>query len=122
MLTNIKIGEYEEITSHSHDFHYQDTPGAGFSFKVDSAGNMINTNEAAVENYRAALAGEIEGLVDDGFRTRTHHYRHPTTGTCRCGRKVYLHGDTTCDCGRIYNSGGQELLPRHMWEEPWDEE
>jgi hypothetical protein len=42
---------------------------------------------------------------------------------CGCGERLTLQGDTECDCcGQLYNGAGQKLVPRHMWEEPWDEE
>jgi hypothetical protein len=27
-----------------------------------------------------------------------------------------------CDCGRLYNSSGQELAPREQWEESYEED
>ena len=44
-------------------------------------------------------------------------------GKCPCGRKVYVIDGgyspftTTCDCGKDYNSSGQELAPREQWGE-----
>lgn len=54
--------------------------------------------------------------------THAHHdendTRIPAVGQCACGLKVTLRGFTnTCDCGREYNSAGQELAPRAQWGE-----
>jgi hypothetical protein len=39
-------------------------------------------------------------------------------GTCVCGEEVEFSGFTnTCECGRDYNSSGQELAPRSQWGE-----
>ena len=42
-------------------------------------------------------------------------------GTCTCGRRITIEYDDgmgyDCECGRIYNLGGQELRPRSQWEE-----
>jgi hypothetical protein len=44
--------------------------------------------------------------------------RQPAIGKCACGREVELFGFTnSCDCGRDYNSAGQELAPRRQWGE-----
>lgn len=39
-------------------------------------------------------------------------------GTCVCGEEIEFSGFTnTCECGRDYNSSGQELAPRSQWGE-----
>jgi hypothetical protein len=45
--------------------------------------------------------------------------RSPAVGRCRCGGDVVLDGFTCpCnDCGRDYNGFGQELAPRHQWDQ-----
>ncbi len=42
---------------------------------------------------------------------------------CNCGAEVNLcTGDAECDdCGQLFNICGQQLNPRHMWEESYDE-
>jgi hypothetical protein len=42
--------------------------------------------------------------------------RSPAEGRCNCGKMVILDDplDNQCDCGRCYNSGGQEVTP--SWE------
>lgn len=48
-------------------------------------------------------------------------YSKPKIITCACGTDVWLdqvwYGNDCDGCGRIYNSSGQRLLPRNMWEE-----
>lgn len=52
--------------------------------------------------------------VDEGETVR----RVPAIGQCDCGEKVVLAGFTnSCQCGRDYNSAGQELAPRSQWGE-----
>ena len=52
--------------------------------------------------------------IDGEFGT----YTEPAEGRCVCGRIVVLAGFTcTCECGRDYNSAGQELAPRSQWGE-----
>ena len=48
------------------------------------------------------------------------HTRHePSIGICLCGHQITLEAFTnTCsECGRDYNSFGQELAPRSQWGE-----
>ena len=49
----------------------------------------------------------------------------PAIAICECGKEITLDYDAQeCEhCGRLHNILGQELLPRHMWEENyWEEE
>ena len=49
---------------------------------------------------------------------RRREGRCPAVGRCSCGREVVLGGFTnSCECGRDYNSAGQELAPRSQWGE-----
>lgn len=43
---------------------------------------------------------------------------------CSCGRKhvTSSKGDSRCTCGTEFNALGDELVSRHLWEEPIDED
>jgi hypothetical protein len=93
----------------------------GFGFPCDAAGVLEpQRNPDAQANLDACLAG-TNNTVDQGVIARPWSRRVPATGRCTCGRTVVLEGDamgdTDCECGRIYNSSGQELNPRWMWGE-----
>ena len=48
-----------------------------------------------------------------------HLERIPMVIKCDCGRKLELWDSwaNSCDCGREYNNGGQQLAPRCFWGE-----
>lgn len=117
MLTITKPATRHEGVSYVLAFDYTGHTGWGFMFDCDAAGNVRQPlNEAAAENLRRCLSGEID-VVARGVQARPFSYRVPAEGRCECGRVVVLEGDTDCDCGRIYNGSGQELNPRWMWGE-----
>jgi hypothetical protein len=42
--------------------------------------------------------------------------RIPALAECECGERIYLSAFTNeCPCGRLYNMGGQRLVPPSMW-------
>lgn len=54
------------------------------------------------------------------IQQRDFESKKPLIGKCRCGRKIEFFGhgqDEACDCGRWYNSSGQELKPPREWGE-----
>jgi hypothetical protein len=48
-------------------------------------------------------------------------WTEPAVAICECGKEITLDYDAQeCEhCGRLHNLFGQELLPRHMWEEDY---
>jgi hypothetical protein len=57
------------------------------------------------------------------IETETWSWVEPAVAICECGKEITLNYDAEdCPCcGRLHNLFGQELLPRHMWEEDYDE-
>ena len=125
MLSNITT---ETITHESYvmAFEWNDCPGAGFSFPCNADGSMdLSGREGRLENLAGCLFGVFDVTykgIEDWSRTWTER-----SGKCVCGRTVditepdYGHG-IDCECGRIYNSSGQELAPRSQWEDRYDED
>jgi hypothetical protein len=57
------------------------------------------------------------------YPDRASKYDVPAVGKCLCGRTMECYsGDNQCECGRWYNSSGQELRDPDQWEEPIDED
>jgi hypothetical protein len=52
-------------------------------------------------------------------RRHDDYYRSPAEGKCDCGHIVILDNslDNECDCGRCYNSGGQEVVASYRCDE-----
>lgn len=131
-LSDIKRFEWETKVFYCRAFDYVGHEGWGFSFDCDEHGNVLpfTPDQApAAESYRQCLTGRVGDrlVVDKGVERFEHSYRPTPYGTCQCGAIVYLDGDTRgegidCVCGRIYNSGGQELRPRDQWEENYDDD
>lgn len=125
----IKILRHSEIVETRHycrEWGYDDGTSCGFSFPSDASGNIDESklSDAAKANLRACHDGAIVfngrhiGLIDKGVVTYTNRQREPAIGECACGREVVLAGFTNaCECGRDYNSAGQELAPREQWGE-----
>lgn len=127
MLKNIVYPKPERHEEYRLSFEYPNQPGCGFSFECDINGNIDthSMNPAALENLAGCLFGVIP-VIYVGVEDWSKIYQDPPEGKCDCGRTVYLtydygHG-IDCDCGRIYNTSGQELAPRSQWEEYYDED
>jgi hypothetical protein len=123
VLTITKHGERVESVTYLRSFDYRGHTGWGFSFDCDEAGDVdiASMNPAAAENYHKCMNGEHD-VVDRGVIACPHSYWSPAEGRCACGETVVLDGDThgegiDCECGRIYNRGGQLLAPRAQWHE-----
>jgi len=79
---------------------------------------MIKVNR----EYKCQDCGHIE---DDRECPKCNGFMRTfrSWGTCECGKIVSLGGFTnTCEnCGRDYDSSGQELAPRYFWGEETNE-
>ena len=116
----IKRSGHTDIEHYALSFDYPGRPNCGFSFDCTKGGKLLPfKNEAARANYERALAmmerGELERpYVADFCRT----VYEPAIGRCSCGEEVWLGSFTnTCECGRDYNSAGQQLADRSQWGE-----
>lgn len=119
MLNITKRRETVTVEERWHSFVFDDSEGLGFMFQVNQDGNLITDLDAVRENYERCKTGFIDGDVvrDLGIEVHYVHYTEPAEGECVCGRTVILDGDVECDCGRWYNSAGQELKHPSLWEE-----
>ena len=116
----LKRREHKEIVSYYRVFDYEDSPGSGFSFDCDALGQVFISNECAEKNYQSCLTGKVNGkkVVDQGIEKIANWHSDPAIGECQCGEQVVLWGFTNaCECGRDYNSAGQELADRSQWGE-----
>lgn len=113
---------HEVITFHQRQFDWKGERNWGFAFDSDEHGtvNIEALNPDARASWDACIAGRMgdREIVDRGVHTWQQVIWHPAEGRCTCGRLVTLdRGDTSCECGRDYNSAGQELAPRSQWGE-----
>jgi hypothetical protein len=113
MLNITKDFERIEHIEYSLTFKDKNISGASYGFPCDENGNLIDFEKlhaAAKENYRKCVNGEYD--VEPGEVVKYQwSYTKPAEGTCGCGNKVILDGDTVCGrCGRLYNASGQELV------------
>jgi len=91
-------------------------PG-GYAFDCNASGELLDASWAdRVAELRAS--GKFR---DPRIEQRTYRWTQPALAICPCGARITLDGDSECDCGRLFNSSGQELNPPHLWEEPWDD-
>ena len=114
----VKKGKRVEKVEYRLHFNYADSETFwGYVFDCNDKGEVVNPEH---ENYKRCLTGKINDreLSAPTIECYRHSYWNPSIGRCYCGRKVCLGGFTnTCDCGREYNSSGQELAPREQWGE-----
>lgn len=95
-------------------YSYAADPHSGFAFDVDEKNHaVILDNDDARENYAKAQAGLRDGSVID-HEVQDYGRNHWDAGAirCGCGRVLEMTGDwegTRCECGREYNTSGQQL-------------
>lgn len=116
-LQILKTRRTVEGIDYLRKFDFIGHTGWGFAFDCDQLGVLAPLgNPTAQANLDACLAG-TNGTVDRGVVALPYRHHLPAEGRCPCGRTVVLDGDVDCDCGRLFNSSGQELNPRWMWGE-----
>jgi hypothetical protein len=122
----IRKGERVEGVSYSYAFNYKGKKNWGFAFECDENGVLKPfENEAAADNYKYCLShpDEFEAPFVDKSEWS---YWSPKVIQCHCGEEVVLDRDygygIQCDCGQLYNAGGDELVPREYWEERIDDD
>jgi hypothetical protein len=121
----IKHKKTVSYTVYSRVFHWASDPGSGFAFECDEHGQFTKVdNDAAYANWAMCLEGKDahgEVIIDDGVEVLSGTYIEEAIGECGdCRRHVRL-GEFTCECecGALYNWGGQRLAPQSQWEEEW---
>lgn len=87
------------------------------------AGTEVNTYVACSEEECTWWKNYIKAKEDDSLYSEEEKIEWSWTESaiaiCECGMEISLdHDAQECEhCGRLHNIFGQELLPRHMWEE-----
>ncbi len=127
MAKIIKEAERKEIIEFSHDYHWEDDPGSGFTFPCDATGNLLpEVTEEGLKNYEKCRSGEMtrdgHKLVDEGVVKRRRSYKEPAILQCTCGEKFelidsYLGACKCPKCSQWYNLFGQQLVDPDYWEE-----
>jgi hypothetical protein len=89
----------------------------------------INTYEECTEEECTWWNNYIKAKEDETLYSEEEEkkwsWTEPAIAICECGKEISLDYDAQeCEhCGRLHNILGQELLPRHMWEEDyWGED
>lgn len=94
--------------------------GSGYLFPCNESGKVDESDLApeGLANYKACATGHPD--FEPGAVVR-HERSYFDSGAirCRCGAAHELErGDSVCEsCGLEFNAVGQELAPRHLWEE-----
>lgn len=107
---------------------FHDIRGWGYSF--DMVGNdedgftMVPLDKYQQESFTDAINSTWDTITIENWGGWINN---PAHGICACGAYVYLEQDyghgIDCDgCTRIYNSFGQELAPRSLWDDMYNEE
>lgn len=106
---------FETIVTYTHEFENRNGRG-GFSFPCSKDGEVFNLSPEGSANYSRCLT-QVD-VIDLGIARNERYEKIPAQGLCVCGETVTLGRWTcSCDCGRDYNSAGQELAPREQWGE-----
>lgn len=120
MIRIISHGRWVEEFTYCIFYEWVEFPDSGFSFPCNQDGeiNFNDMEEAALVNYEKCESGEYE-VIYRGLQRYVNRYREPTIGECySCKREVELSSNTNkCECGRLYNSAGQELVDPKFWGE-----
>lgn len=91
----------------------------GYSFDCDANGIVDKDSLApeALENYLRCENG-TDGIKFVEVAEYRNRYREPMVIKCYCGQELEVPEFTNkCDCGRFYNSFGQELCHPSNWGE-----
>lgn len=117
----IAPGGRVEHTERRRAFEWLDCPGAGFSFLCDEHGNILMGDLAPEALDSVLTCFTDERVADRGIEVYSHSYREGPTVECDCGRHVHCDDSWAngCECGREYNSSGQQLAPRSQWGAEW---
>lgn len=121
MLKNLTARKITYETEYLLTFIYKGQRGSGYSFPCDAEGVPLTDGltDLGLANLERCRTGSIDGkdLQDPYVRSYEHKSVTPATGTCACGRRVYLEDSwvNPCECGREYNLSGGLLAPRSQW-------
>ena len=135
MAKIIKERERKTHTEYRLEFYEKETDEVCWSFPLVNGkgrnivpckeGKEVNTYEECTEEECTWWKNYIKAKEDDGLYSIEEEHKwswtEPAIAICECGREIGLNYDAEeCPyCGRLHNLFGQELLPRHMWEEEY---
>lgn len=103
-----------------HLFISKSNPGLAYSFDCSKSGEISGDGFVSREDRCLQFT---TCLCDDTLKylsiiARKFYRTEPATGRCSCGQIVALESFTNeCQCGRMYNSFGQELSDPSSWGE-----
>jgi hypothetical protein len=122
-LTDIVRSERIFTVTYGMFYELKERPNSGYSFDCTKDGELLSEPLPEVAAHLIAEAHKYHAPQVVEYESS---YREPAHGKCVCGRTVYLERDyghgIDCDCGRIYNSSGQELAPRSQWDDRYDDD
>ena len=114
MAKIIKERERKSKTEYELNFYTKDTNEICLGFPIING--EVKPYEAGMKNYLEAKENpNLYSVIEE----RVTHWTESAVALCECGKEISLNYDAEeCPyCGRLHNLIGQELLPRHMWEE-----
>jgi hypothetical protein len=116
----VRLRQRIEIQQWTQFFQWKHSPGSGYSFECDAAGNLLDPTEDRVKRRNACF--NEPGLEAPVIKSWTQRYFEPAVLLCDCGQEHALvdqnrMGDSCCECGQWYNAAGQQLIPPTQWGE-----
>lgn len=130
----IKQREYQTASKTELCFYLKETNEVCFGFPLVNGkvvpckeGDEVNTYVECLENECSWWENYLWVKDNEDYysevETYTWGWHEPAVALCECGKEIALNYDAeACEyCGRLHNLFGQELLPRHMWEELYDD-
>lgn len=95
---------------------YTDRDGGGYSFDCDSQGNLLPGEDLKFKAHAEDINSR-EWYYDGVVQEYVHTVVEPMVLECDCGERLFISDtDEVCECGRWYNSFGQELRDPKYWD------
>ena len=116
-LTKLTERQHKEHVEYRISFDRIGDAGSGYSFPCSSTGILDTSQMSAVGLSNLEYCKTSADFHPPTISKYTNRYTEPATGRCVCGAVVCMDGDVKCDCGRWYNTFGQELRPPREWGE-----
>jgi hypothetical protein len=101
--------------------------GSSYVFDCDKDGNVEKLiHPDSVSNYEKCVSGQIKTIRPPYVKDWSRWVTHPMVCECHCGQELPMYHDyegiVYCNCGKMFNTAGQELRPRSQWEERYDDD
>ena len=90
----------------------------------DELNTYVECSEEECTWWKNYLYAKDSDKYYSDVETYTWSWNEPAVAVCECGKEITLNYDAEeCPyCGRLHNLFGQELLPRHMWGDDFDDD